>query len=318
MTMEDRFESLNLNLLRVFEALIQEESVTRAAVRLQLTQPAVSNALARLRATFDDLLFEKTRSGVMATSTARALWAMLEPHYRGLRDVLAPPSFDPGEYRGSIRVAMTDFTMERVMPRLGAFLQVHAPQLHLEVVPYTLANFPALLEEGGADIALGTHLDETRQRRGICTHVLWRIEYAVLMRRRHELGRGAIDIQDFLRARHVDVCTQGMAGVYDQILSARGLKRNLVITMPSFQQALPLLKETDCVAVLPCSLIDHGPFAKSLVAVRPPIAHPARDMMLIWHQRHTEVPVNAWLRSALILLFSNVRPPGKKGTSAAR
>jgi len=304
--MQDRFKSLDLNLLRVFEALIQEENVTRTAQRLHLTQPAVSNALARLRSSFDDVLFEKTRGGVAATSTARELWAMVEPHYQALRDALAPQSFDPASYSGSFKMAMTDYTMERVMPRLAAFLQQHAPQLRLEIVLYSLVRMSELLENEGVQIALGTYLDDSRPANSIRTHALWRTEFAVLMRRGHGLARHRLGLQEFLRARHIDVRTQGMqSGVYDQILAAHGLKRNLVLTMPSFQQALAILTATDCISVLPISMLDRRPFSQSLVAVRPPIAQPARDLWVIWHQRHTEVPVHAWMRTALISLFSD-------------
>ena len=126
------------------------------------------------------------------------------------------------------------------------------------------------------------------------------------MRRGHGLDRRRLGLQEFLRARHIDVRTQGLqSGVYDQILAAHGLKRNLVLTMPSFQQALAVLAATDCISVLPSSMLDRRPFSESLVAVRPPIAQPARDLWVIWHQRHTEVPVHAWLRAALISLFSD-------------
>lgn len=304
--MEARFKSLDLNLLRTFEALIQEENVTRAAERLHLTQPAVSNALSRLRSAFDDVLFEKTRGGVVATPAARELWSMLEPHYRGLRDVLAPQSFDPAEYTGSVRIAMTDYTMERVMPRFSAFLEDHAPHLRLEVVLYSWTNLPCLLEKEGVEIALGIYLDDSRPPHGIRTHVLWHIEYALLMRRGHPMSQGEFTVPEFLRARHIDVRTQGMQiGFYDQVLAAHGLRRNIVLTMPSFQQAMSVLATTDCVAILPSSLLDRAPFSKSLVAVQPSIPLRARDLWLIWQERHTEVPVHMWLRSALISLFAD-------------
>lgn len=317
--MEDRFKSLDLNLLRTFEALIQEENVTRAAERLHLTQPAVSNALSRLRSAFDDVLFEKARDGVIATPAARELWAVLEPHYRGLRDVLAPQSFDPAEYTGSVRIAMTDYTMERVMPQLAAFLQDNAPHLRLEVVLYSLANLSSLLEKEGVEIALGTYLDDSRPRQGIRTHVLWHIEYALLMRRGHPMSQGTIDIRELLRARHIDVRTQGMQfGAYDQVLAAHGLRRNLVLTLPSFQQAMAVLATTDCVAMLPNSLLARPPFSKSLVAVEPPIPLPARDLWIIWQDRHSEVPAHAWLRSTLISLFAKTVGIGEQDVTAFR
>lgn len=309
--MTDRFRALDLNLLRVFEALMQEGHVTRAAQRLCLTQPAVSNALARLRDTFGDVLFEKTRGGVVPTAIARELWQKLEPHYRGLQDVLSPPAFDPACYQGRMRIAMTDYTIERVLPRLGAHLQQHAPGLRLEIVPYSLADQPALFEKEGVELALGTYLDDYRQSGVFRTQALWTIEFGLLMRAGHPLNTadtgGPVDLQAFLQAPHVEVCSRGMhTGVYDQILAAHGLRRNLAFTLYGFQQALMLIQASDCVAVLPRSLIAQGPYAATLRAAQPPIPAPPRDLRIIWHRRHESDPAHGWLRGTIVGMFSRV------------
>lgn len=307
--MTDRFRALDLNLLRVFEALMQEGHVTRAAQRLCLTQPAVSNALARLREHFDDVLFEKTRGGVVPTAVARALWQTLEPHYRGLHDVLSPPAFDPAGHQGRVRIAMTDYTSERVLPRLGAHLQRHAPGLRLEIVPYSLADQPVLFEKEGVELALGTYLDGYHQSGVFRTQALWTIAFGLLLRAGHPLEPnetgGTVDLQAFLQAPHVEVCSRGMhTGVYDQILAAHGLQRNLAFTLHGFQQALMLIQASDCVAVLPRSLIAQGPYADSLRALEPPIPAPPRDLRLIWHRRHEGDPAHGWLRQTIVGMFS--------------
>ncbi|MET4579355.1 LysR family transcriptional regulator [Ottowia thiooxydans] len=302
--MNDRFRALDLNLLRVFEALIQELNVTRASRRLYLSQPAVSNALARLREVLGDILFEKTRGGVVPTSKALELWLQLEPHYRGLREILAPQAFDPSQFVGKLRVAMTDYTSERVIPRLGLYLQQHAPALRLEIVPYSLADLPQLFEMEGVELALGTYLDDSRQSRNFHTHVLWKIEFGVLMRVGHPLLEGAISLSEFLQTPHVEVCARGMhTGVYDQILAGHGLKRNLAFTMYGFQQALGLIQSSDCIAVLPRSLVDDGPYTQSLVVRPPPVPAPPRDLRLIWHERQDAEPKNTWLRKEIMAMF---------------
>ena len=316
--MEDKFKNLDLNLLRVFEALILESNVSRAAERLHLTQPAVSNALARLRESFGDVLFEKTRNGVAATGHARELWALVQPHYRGMREALAPRSFDAASFSGQIRLAMTDYTIERVMPRLSSHLQEHAPCLRLEIVPYSLAHLTSLFEKEGVEIALGTYLDDSSQRSMFRTHALWAINYGLLVRRGHALAKRPFSMQEFLRARHIDVWTPGMhMGLYDQILAAHGLKRNLVLTLHSFQQALEVIHSCDSVAVLPTSLLDRGRFMRSVIAIEPPIPVPSRELWIIWHQRHAASEVHLWLRTEIIRMFSHYDKSGRESGSAS-
>ncbi|MBB3180643.1 LysR substrate-binding domain-containing protein [Variovorax sp. Sphag1AA] len=124
------------------------------------------------------------------------------------------------------------------------------------------------------------------------------------MRRGHALDKESIDIEEFLNARHIDYRTGGMtAGIYDQILVARGYTRNLVLTLPSHQQALAVIAGSDCVAVLPNSLVATSPFADSLVIAEPPIPVPPRPFWIIWRNRHASNATHAWVRSAIIELF---------------
>ncbi|MBO9652429.1 MAG: LysR family transcriptional regulator [Variovorax sp.] len=302
--MDDKFRTLDLNLLRVFEAVIEEANVTRAAERLNLTQPAVSNAIARLRETFGDALFERTSSGVVPTATARELWYALEPHFVGMREALAPKSFDPTTCDDHVRIAMTDYTIERVVPRLSAYLQDHAPRLRLDVVPYGHVDLPTLFEKDNVDILLGTYLNDLLHRNEFNTHALWRVHHSLIMRRGHALHKESIDLDEFLNARHIDYRTGGMtAGIYDQVLAARGYTRNLVLTLHSHQQALAVIAGSDCVAVLPNSLVATSPFAESLVIAEPPIPVPPRPFWIIWRHRHTSNPTHAWVRSVIIELF---------------
>jgi len=321
--MKDNFRTLDLNLLRVFAALMAEGNVTRAADRLALTQPAVSNALHRLRQSLGDALFEKTQFGVRPTARAREMWSVIQPHFDALRTAVSPDTFDPLTYSGSLTVAMSDYTVERVMPRLSAFLSQKAPHLRLDLVQYSVSNLPTMFDKEGVDFAIGAYLNDTSQASGIRTHELWQIHSSCLMRKDHKLAKGRLTLQKFLNARHVDVRLPGMyTPLYDNLLSGHGLRRNLVLTLNHYSQALAVIDQSDCLGVLPTSLMDLSPHASPLASVEPPIPMPIRPLGVIWHQRRDAEPAHRWLRTAIVTMFARgdapPRTPAKARTARAR
>lgn len=309
------FETMDLNLLRVFAMLMLEGNVTRAAEKLHLTQSAVSNSLKRLRQTFDDLLFERSVYGIRPTAVAHDLWARLGPHYRAIGQELHPDAIDPAHFEGRFTVAMSDYTSARVLPRLGLHLQAHAPGVRLQAVPYSVLNLQQLLEREGADMALGTNLDDARQAKELRTHALWPIRSVCFMRRGHPLARG-LSLERFLAARHVDVLLPGMASsIYDTLLSEHGHSRNLVITMAQYNDVLALIARTDYIGVLPSSLADLSPDRGRLLQREPPVPMPVRSLVMTWHQRNDGRPAHAWLRKTIVELFA---APAAAPVQAAR
>lgn len=303
--MKDTFRSLDLNLLRVMAALMDEAHVTRAAARLSLTQSAASNALARLRAALDDPLFEKVPGGVRPTPRARELWGQIQPHYEAMRQAISPDRFDPQTYRGTLTLAMSDYTVERVMPRLLAHLATEAPALRIDTVPYSVTQLGALFDRENVDMAVGAYLNDTSRISGMRTHALWPIHAACLMRRDHPLARGRLTLKAFLAARHVDIRLPGMhEPLYDSLLAGHGLQRNLVATINSYEQALAIIHRSDCIGVLPRTLLDTSPVAGELIARDPPLAMPMRPLGLIWHQRRDGDAAHRWLREVLVAQFA--------------
>lgn len=308
--MKDVFRTLDLNLLRLFAALMEEGSVTRAAERLALSQPAASNALSRLRHSFGDLLFEKTQLGVRPTARARELWSIMQPHFEALRRVVSPDSFDPLTYAGSLTVAMSDYTVERIMPKLSAFLSRQAPLMRLDLAPYSVSNLPTMFDKEGVDFAIGAYLNDTSQTHGIRTHELWPIQSSCLMRKDHPFAKGHMTLKKFLNARHIDVRLPGMyTPLYDSLLSAHGLQRNLVLTLNHYSQALAVIEQSDCIGVLPTSLLDLSPYAGALVSIEPPMPMAVRPLGIIWHQRRDSVPVQKWLRASIVSMFARTGSP---------
>lgn len=310
--MKDIFRSLDLNLLRVFAALMAEGNVTRAADRLALSQPAVSNALSRLRGSLGDVLFEKTPSGVRPTARARELWSLIQPHFEALRQAISPDTFDAATYSASLTVAMSDYTVERVMPRLAAHMSRHAPLMRLDLVPYSVANLFTMFDREGVDFAIGAYLNDTSQTSGIRTHELWPIHSSCLMRKNHALGKIRLTMPRFLAARHVDVRLPGMhVPLYDSLLAGHGLRRNLVLTLNHYSQALAVIEQSDCIGVLPTTLLDLSAYAQKLVSREPPLAMPVRPLGIIWHQRRDTDPAHQWLRSSIIALFAQPGPAAR-------
>lgn len=298
------FETMDLNLLRVFAMLMLEGNVTRAADKLFLTQSAVSNALKRLRETFDDALFERTVYGVKPSPVAQDLWARLAPHYRAIGQELNPQAIDPAHFQGSFTLAMSDYTCARVMPRLALHLQNHAPGVRLQVVPYNLLDLQSQLEREAADLALGTNLDGTRQAKDLRTQALWPIASCCFMRRGHALAKGKLQLGRFLTARHVDVCLPGMSSaIYDKLLSEHGHSRNLVLTLNHYNDVLALIARSDYIGVLPSSLIDLSPDRARLLQRDAPIQLPVRSLVMTWHQRHDARPAHVWLRRTIAALM---------------
>ncbi|CAB3764695.1 LysR family transcriptional regulator [Burkholderia paludis] len=318
--MKDVFRLLDLNLLRVFAALMAEGNVTRAAERLALSQSAVSNALRRLRESLGDTLFEKTVSGVRPTARARELWVTIQPHYDALKQAISPDQFDPQDYRGTFTIAMSDYTVERIMPRLAQYMSTHAPAMRIEVTQFSVADLPGMFDRGGVDLAIGGYLNDASPSSGVRTHEMWPIHWSCLMRKDHPLAKGPLTLKRFLAARHLDVGFSGMrVPVYDSLLAAHGLRRNLALTLNAYSPALAILCESDFIGVLPTTLLDLSPHRQELVSRQPPVRMPARPYCVIWHQRRDSHPAHRWLRQTIVSLFTRTADhPGATARPRAR
>src|ERR1700761_4848764 len=182
------FRTLDLNLLKVFEALMSEGAVTRAASKLSLTQPAVSNALSRLREAFDDPLFVRNGAGVTPTQRAIALWGPVGESLSRIRAALDEETFSAESAQVSFSLSMSDYVASIVMPRLVARFSATSPGLCFHSVPNLLLDAPTLLEDNRVDCLIGVYVNETLPPAYIRSRSLWTVDYACLMRRDHPLA----------------------------------------------------------------------------------------------------------------------------------
>ncbi|MBI5719146.1 MAG: LysR family transcriptional regulator [Burkholderiales bacterium] len=301
------FRTLDLNLLRVFNEVMVERNVTRAAERLAMSQPAVSNALRRLRQATHAELFVPTSTGVMPTAQAQALWPVVRQALASLRQALAPQDFDARHEERRFTLAMADATAALFLPVLADALQREQAQVDLRVVSLTSRDPRPLLEQGEVDAALGFFPDvksalET-EGDGALTRLepLYTCRYQAVMRRGHRLAaEGALTLDAYCEALHLRVNFAGRPqGFVDDALAKLGRRRRVLITVSQFATAGAMVQQSDLITVLPRSYVPATGFAAELVMRDLPFEMPRIDVGLLWHRRHEQDTAQHWLRGTL-------------------
>ncbi len=301
--MSMNFRTLDLNLLRVFDAVMAEGSLTRAANGLAMTQPAVSHALKRLRDTVGEDLFQRVAHGVRPTPRAETLWPQVRSALGTLRQALAPGDFDPRRDAVQMRLAMADATAALLAPPLVARIEGEAAQVNLRVLPLTTRDPRRLLESGDADLAVGyfPQLITTLLAQGADSHLhharLYDTRYVCVMRRGHPLARRQLTLDDFCEAHHLLVSFSGHAqGFVDQALAALGRQRRVVLTVNQFFTAGRVVAQSDLLTVLPERFLAATGNTDGLVTRELPMPVGTVQVEMIWHLRHDTDPAHRWLR----------------------
>lgn len=293
---------LDLNQLVLFHQLMTHRRVSRAADALGLTQPAVSNRLARLRAQFGDELFLRTPGGMVPTPFAEQLAgpvaAALELIHGGINQRVG---FDPATDRHALTLAMTDIGEIVFLPALVEHLAAVAPGLTLATVRTSAPGLAEEMAAGRVDLAIGLL---PQLQTGFFQRRLFSQRYVCLFRRGHPLDRPRLRAADFARARHLSVLSAGTGHhIVDELLLKAGVQRDIRLTVPHFVGLGPILSRSDLVATVPERLARHlaEPFG---LAWRPhPIALPEVAINVFWHARAHRSPLHQWLRGELGALF---------------
>jgi len=306
------FRTLDLNLLRVFDALMAEGSLTRAGAVLAMTQPAASHALKRLHEALGETLFTRTASGMQPTPRARALWPQVRSALASLQHALAPGTFDPRTDAVSFRIAMADATAALLAPPLvRAIESVHAAaSVHL--LPLVTRDPSTLLERGSADLAVGYFPDLiatllTAEADTTLRHArLYETRYVCVMRREHPLARRKLTLDAFCAAHHLQVSFSGRPhGLIDRALAGLGRRRRIVLTVNQFFTAGRVVTHSDLLTVLPLSFIEATGRRGTLVTRELPFDPGAVHVEMVWHLRRDNDPAHRWLRDAVT---RSVRP----------
>jgi DNA-binding transcriptional LysR family regulator len=296
-------QDIDLNLLRTFDAVLREKSVTGAAARLGLTQPAVSNALARLRTLFEDALFVRTPGGMDATPFARELGEPVRQALALLESALAHgPGFDPASSTRAFRFYMSDLGQIEFLPPLVERLQRVAPGVRLEAVALDVEDIADSLAAGALDLAVGflPGLGPPVSRKP-----LFRDPYVCLMRADHPSIGKTLTRKKFLEASHALVSYRGGHRVIEEALDRAGLSRRIALRVPHFTVVPMVLERTDLILILPQKVARVYERQGKFKSLPPPVAIPPADVGVHWHERFDADPGNRWLREQLLELFTD-------------
>jgi DNA-binding transcriptional LysR family regulator len=303
------FRTLDLNLLRVFDQVMAERNLTRAARNLSMTQPAVSNALTRLREALGDKLVTRSGYGVEPTARALALWPSVADALRQLEGALSPGQFVASEATNTFVLAMADATAAALMPGLVGILERDAPGVSIRVLPLTTRDPRRLLDEGTIDLAVGffpavlADLTAQSQAGGKAPFDHQRLydgHYVCVMRRGNPLAEGELTLDRFCEARHLLVSFSGRPyGFTDEALASLGRKRRIVLTVNQFFTAGRVVATSDLLTVLPRHFIRVTGMAADLVLRDQPLDVPPVHVDALWHLRQALRSEHAWLRLAV-------------------
>lgn len=289
---------IDLNLLVVLDALLDEAHVSRAADRLNLSQPAATAALQRCRRLFRDPLLERGRGTMRLTAKAQALRAPLKTVLAGVNDLVDPPRLPLAEARGMLRIEMADYPALVVIAPLQQALQRTAPGVDLVIQPWRGAEAARQgLVEGSTDIAISVFPagDDDLHREEVLTE-----HYVVAMRSGHPAAAG-FDLAAWLRYPHVVVSGRGATRApLDAELTRRGLSRRVGVVVPSFQMVPPLLAGSDMIAMLPSRV---AAAAEDVVRLPPPIPVEGFPLHLAWHPRRSGDEVLRHVAGLLVALL---------------
>ncbi|MDQ5896520.1 MAG: hypothetical protein QG612_606 [Pseudomonadota bacterium] len=291
--------TLDLNLLKTFDALMDERSVTRAAARLALTQPAVSGMLVRLREAFGDPLFVRSSRGVVPTARAEALAPTVRQVLLEVAAMLQPLSFDPARAALTMTVAATDYALRVIVLPWLAVLRAQAPGLRVAVQPVDDLHVAAQLERGEVDLALTT---PEAAPPSVHARPLFDERYVCVARAGHPaMAAGALTLDAFCALDQALVSYGGspFEGVTDRALAALGRQRRVVASVGSFLMLPELLRRTDLIALAPARLIEGE---RDLVSCAPPLAVPGFTKLAVWHERRHRDAGQRWARERLFEL----------------
>ncbi len=311
------FRTLDLNLLRVFDEVMAERNLTRAASNLAMTQPAVSNALKRLRDAVGDDLLVRAGYGVEPTPRALALWPTVRDALVSLRANLAPTGFDPKVGKHNFVMAMADSTAALIIPPLVREIEAMKANIILRVLPLTTRDPRALLEAGTIDLAIGffpaavaavaQHAMQSDAPDTFHHNQLYAGEYVCVMRKGHPLlakiKNARITLDQYCEAHHLLVSFSGRPfGFIDEALAEINRTRSVVLTVNQFFTAGGVVSNSDLLTVLPRHFLPSTGMTQSLVALDLPFESPLVRVDLLWHRHHQNNLAQKWLRELIAIV----------------
>ena len=299
--------AVDLNLLKLFEALVRERSVTQAGLRLGLSQPAASRALGRLRTMLGDRLVVRGKFGLELTPRGEALAGPVARLLDDVRGIVSPAVFDPASATGRITIAAHDHLSLLVLAGLIARFERHAPALSLHIAQPAGDNV-RLVEQGTADLALGIFeaLPGSLYRRSLYTDSL-----VCVVRSDHPGVAGGLSLERYVALRHVTVTISGVGeSAVDVALSTLGLTRHVALRVPHFLAGGMLVADSDMILTLPSRLARRLAERLPLALLDLPLQVAPLSPAMIWHERFHGDPAHAWVRQQLVDVVASFNTAG--------
>jgi DNA-binding transcriptional LysR family regulator len=295
------FRALDLNLLRVLDALLTEGSVTRAGERIGLSQPAVSAALARLRSALGDPLFVRQGQGLVPTDYARGIAPELRASLDGLADLLAGPgAFDPATATDIFRIAGSDFFATLLMPELARRVGADAPGVRVQLLDLFPQDYIGSLEQQDAGLLL---IPQASFPDWIEVRPLFHSTFVAIARSEHPAlatCAGVVPLDTFCALPHVLFSVEGrLTSIGDDALRAVGRERRVVMTLPTFSGVAGAVAASDAIALIPRQLARDLAPRYGLQVLGAPVQVVTPLIVMAWHRRSTNDPAHRWLRGVV-------------------
>jgi DNA-binding transcriptional LysR family regulator len=289
--------AFDLNLLVVFDAVMQERSVTRAGSRIGLSQPAMSHALNRLRHMLKDELFVRTPEGMVPTPRAETLAQPLRNALSEMELALEPSAFDPETSDRRFALAVNNYAAVVLAPPLVAAVSAAAPAVQLDLRPSGTLDIIVHLDRGDLDLALGS-IQAPGER--FTTAALIEDSFVTVMRRGHPASQRKLSAAVFAALSHLDISSSGEdTSFVEQWLAERGFTRRIVLRAP-YLSAASILVQSDMVATLSRRIAQEFVRNHPLQIREPPYVSPRVGTAMLWHRRFDSHPAHRWLRGVIL------------------
>lgn len=294
----DELRKIDLNLLLTLHALLTEKHVTRAALRLHRSQPAVSHALAQLREHFDDPLLIRKNGKMTLSARAQALLPPLEASLYGLNNLVGSPVFSPSTAKRRFRIAMSDYAARIVLPPLLIYLRENAPGFDLAISQASREMMLAQLEDGEVDLALGIFPGAAGD---IQKETLFPEQFICLADRRFMPENGRLSLEEWLAKPHVMLgLLPDAVDEIEKALIARGMKRHICVALPHWSAAVSLLPGTDLILTVASRSVTPERYHEALCRFEPPLPLAGFNYEQAWHNRKNTDPAHQWLRHEIM------------------
>lgn len=289
------FPNIDLNLLVLLDQILEQGGLSRAAEKLDISQPSASRMLARLRRDLGDPILIPSGRRTILSQRAEAMRRPLRLWLEQARTLLQPPVFEPALYRGAWRLHLLDYLSLVVLPPLMARLQQESPGLDV-VVPPLVPDAMEGLRSGDLDLALG-YFGKVGEEFG--QELLFEERFVCLTRAGHPLlKQGKLSLERFCALSHALITVTGTGlGVVDQMLLQRGLSRRVALRLPHFLAAPVVVAQTDLVLTLPARVAEFVVRSFPLHISEPPLPLQSFPVTQVWHRRSQEDAAQSWLRA---------------------